>query len=98
MNSLGRLWQLFLKGREELLGAPFPENTLDVLMIRAAYILSNENCIEEEGRSQLPNASSEKPLNATLSEPLAFKDFNAVLARAREKKNGTFSCFAYEAY
>jgi len=35
---LGRLWQMLLKGREEVERAPFPQRAFEMLLVRLAYV------------------------------------------------------------
>jgi DNA polymerase-3 subunit gamma/tau len=37
---LGRLWQMLLKGREEMERAPFPQRAFEMLLVRLAYVTS----------------------------------------------------------
>ena len=61
---LGRLWQMLLKGQSELLSAPFPQRTLEMLLIRLCYasqLPAPESLFEPQPQEQVQEKPQAQP-------------------------------------
>lgn len=92
LPALGRLWQMLLKGSEELAVALFPQKALEMVLIRLAYVspLPTPDVLLQEGVSPLSLSS---PGQETRDGAPLFPTFESVILAAQKDREALLSAY-----